>query len=85
MQSLRRKTAEEMLGKSDFDFFPPELAKQFFSDEQKIIETGKPVINQEQYKCTLGDKSGKKRWSVSTKVLWRDDQGEVLGTVGSHP
>jgi len=43
---------QEMFGKSDFDFFPPELAAQFYTDEQKIIETGKPVINQEQYKCT---------------------------------
>ena len=75
-------TPQELLGKSDFDFFPPELAKQFYTDEQKIIETGTPVINQEQYKCNPGDKSGKKHWSVSTKVLWRDDQNAVLGTVG---
>jgi len=75
-------TPQELLGKSDFDFHPPELAKQFFADEQKIIETGQPVINQEQYKATRGDKSGQKRWSVSTKVLWRDDQGVILGTVG---
>jgi PAS domain S-box-containing protein len=73
---------QEMLGKSDFDFFPPELAQQFYNDEQKIIETGTPVINQEQYKCKRGDKSDQKRWSVSTKVLWRNDKGEVLGTVG---
>jgi PAS domain S-box-containing protein len=73
---------KEMLGKSDFDFFPPELAQQFHDDEQKIIDTGTPVINQEQYKCKRGDKSDQKRWSVSTKVLWRDDQNAVLGTVG---
>jgi PAS domain S-box-containing protein len=73
---------QEMLGKSDFDFFPRELAQQFHDDEQKIIETGTPVINQEQYKCKRGDKSGQKRWSVSTKVLWRDDKNNVLGTVG---
>jgi light-regulated signal transduction histidine kinase (bacteriophytochrome) len=70
------------LGKSDFDYFPQELAQQFYNDERKIIETGEPVMNQEQYKSTRGDKTGQKRWSVSTKVLWRDDQGVVLGTVG---
>jgi len=73
---------QEMLGKSDFDFFPPELARQFHDDEQKIIDTGTPVINQEQYKSKRGDKSGQKRWSVSTKVLWRDDENAILGTVG---
>ena len=81
-RDLGAKSPEEMKGKSDFDFFPPELARQFFSDEQKIIETGQPVVNQEQYKCRPSDKSGEKRWSVSTKVLWRDEKGEVLGTVG---
>jgi PAS domain S-box-containing protein len=75
-------TPEGMLGKSDFDFFPAELAQQFFNDEQKIIETGAPVVNQEQFKALRGDKSGEKRWSVSTKVLWRNDEGAILGTVG---
>jgi PAS domain S-box-containing protein len=73
---------QDMFGKSDFDFFPPELAAQFYTDEQKIIETGKPVINQQQYKSNPGDKLGIKRWSFSTKVLWHDDRGVVVGTVG---
>jgi len=35
-----------MKGKSDFDFFPPELAAQFYADEQKIIETASRLYNQ---------------------------------------
>ncbi len=81
-QDLGACSPLEMKGKSDFDFFPPELAAQFYTDEQKIIETGKPVINQEQYKTKPGDKTGIKRWSVSSKVLWRDERGVILGTVG---
>ena len=80
--NLGANSPAEMNGKSDFDFFPPELAAQFYADEKKIIETGQPVINQEQYKSRANDKSGKKYWSVSTKVLWHDAQGKVLGTVG---
>ena len=79
---LGAKSPAEMKGKSDFDFFPQELAAQFFADEQKIIETGGPVINQEQYKCRPGDKSGKKYWSVTSKVIWRDQSGDILGTMG---
>ena len=81
-KALGANSPEEMKGKSDFDFFSPELAAQFFADEQKIIETGGPVINQEQYKARPGDESGEKRWSVSSKVLWRDDHGNILGTAG---
>jgi len=76
------KSPAELKGKSDADFFPQELAAKFYADEQKIIETGQPVYNQEQCKSRPGDNSGKKYWSVSTKVLWRDHQGTVLGTVG---
>ena len=72
----------ELKGKSDYDFFPRELAEQFHADEQKIIATGESVINQEQYKSRPGDTSGKKRWSSASKVIWRDKSGDILGTVG---
>jgi PAS domain S-box-containing protein len=81
-RDMGAKSPADMKGKSDFDFFPPELAKQFFEDEQKIIQTGNPVINQEQHKKKPGDSSSEKRWSVSTKVIWRDENGNILGTVG---
>jgi PAS domain S-box-containing protein len=71
-----------MRGKSDHDFFPGELAGQFFADEQKIITTGDAVINQEQYKVRPGAPVGEKFWSLSSKVLWRGRDGEILGTVG---
>jgi PAS domain S-box-containing protein len=81
-RDLGAKSPEDIKGKSDFDFFPRELAEQYYNDEQTIIKSGKSVINQEQYKANPGDKSGLKRWSVCSKVIWRDDKGEVLGTVG---
>jgi PAS domain S-box-containing protein len=81
-EDLGAKSPAEMKGKSDGDFFPRELAEQFRADEQKIVATGEPVVNQEQYKSRPGDRSGKKRWSVSSKVLWRDADGNILGTVG---
>lgn len=73
---------EEMKGKTDFDFFPQELAAQFYLDEQRTIETGEPVINQEQYKNNPRDPNSPKRWSISSKVPWRDRRGDILGTVG---
>jgi signal transduction histidine kinase len=71
-----------MKGKSDFDFFPRNLAEQFFADEQKIIQTGEAVINQEQFKARPGTESPEKFWSLSSKVVWRDQSGEILGTAG---
>lgn len=81
-KSLGLNSPEEMKGKTDFDFFPAELARQFYLDEQKTIETGQPVINQEQFKNNPRESDSPKRWSISSKVLWRDRQGNILGTVG---
>src|SRR5579862_8840237 len=81
-RALGLNSPEEMKGKTDFDFFPQELARQFYLDEQKTIKTGEPVINQEQYKNNPRDPASPKRWSISSKVLWRDRQGNILGTVG---
>ena len=67
-KGLGVNSPEEIKGKSDFDFFPPELAAQFYTDEQKTIETGVPVINQEQLKNNPRDPGSPKRWTVSSKV-----------------
>ena len=75
-------SAKELKGKSDFDFFPRELAEQFFSDEQRIIATGDSVINQEQHKPCRDSATGEKTWSLASKVTWRGPNGEILGTVG---
>ncbi|MDD3031615.1 MAG: PAS domain S-box protein, partial [Atribacterota bacterium] len=35
---------EEMIGKTDFDYFSPQIAKKSFQDDIKVIKTGKPII-----------------------------------------
>jgi PAS domain S-box-containing protein len=75
------ETPDEMLGKSDFDYFPKDLATQFFADEQALIESGQPIINQEQFNPVPG-KPGENYWAAATKVMWRDRSGKILGTAG---
>jgi PAS domain S-box-containing protein len=35
---------EKLIGKTDFDLFSNEHARQAFEDEQEIIRTGKPIL-----------------------------------------
>ena len=73
---------EEVLGKTDFDFFTPEHARQAFEDEQRILRTGDPLINLEE-KETWTD--GRETWVSTTKLPLRDGKGRVVGTFGiSH-
>ena len=38
----------EVLGKTDFDFYPPDLAAAFYADDQHVIQSGQPVLNREE-------------------------------------
>lgn len=69
----------DIIGKSDFDYYPKEMAKQFFADEQKIISTGNPITNVER---TGLDAEGNIMHMLSTKVPYKNINGEVEGIVG---
>ena len=70
---------EEVVGKTDFDFYPRELAAQYHADDQQVTQTGQPLINQEEQALDL---AGNTRWVLTTKVPLRDEAGKVVGLVG---
>jgi diguanylate cyclase (GGDEF)-like protein/PAS domain S-box-containing protein len=78
-EKYRINNPEEAIGKTDFDFFSKEHAKQAFEDEQKIIKTGKPIINLEE-KETWHKKED--RWVSTTKMPFYDKKGKIIGTFG---
>jgi PAS domain S-box-containing protein len=70
---------DELIGKSDFDFFGEEHARRAFEDEQEIIRTGQPVIGKSE-KETWPD--GRVTWALTSKMPFRNSDGEIIGTVG---
>jgi PAS domain S-box-containing protein len=77
---MGKRTPEEMLGKTDFDFYPNELASEYFALEQALLSSGKPLIACEQYTPNLS--TGEPGWVETTKVHLRDPEGNVIGLVG---
>jgi len=73
------RTAAEAVGRTDFDIFSTEHARQAYVDEQRIMETGKPMIAVEE-KETWPD--GRETWVSTTKVPLRDANGNITGIVG---
>jgi len=69
----------KVIGKNDFDFHPPEKAKEFYEDEQRIILTGKPLINKLEEQTDL---EGRLIWASVTKVPIYNQNGHVTGIIG---
>jgi PAS domain S-box-containing protein len=78
-RALGADDPEEIVGKTDFDFRPQEVATKYRADELAIMESGTPLINQEQMHT---DQTGIQRWVLATKAPWRDSQGKIVGIVG---
>jgi len=69
---------DQIVGKTDFDFFSKEHAQQAYDDEQKIILTGQPISMEE--KETWADRPD--TWVASTKMPLQDINGNIIGTFG---
>jgi PAS domain S-box-containing protein len=70
---------EDLKGKTDFDCYPEEQARGAFEDEQAVMETGRPILDQEEGR-TLAH--GPKVWHLTSKMPWRDPAGNIIGTWG---
>jgi PAS domain S-box-containing protein len=75
-----REKPEDLLGKNDFDFFPREVATGFHEEEQRVIRSGKPMVDREE---TSSDSvTGEIRYCLSTKVPLFDSEGRIAGIAG---
>ena len=80
LHSIGLSQQEDALGKTLFDFFPEPFAKQYTTDERKIIEIGEALLNHEEQ--ILDAKTGKLNWHLTTKVPIRENKGKIIGIVG---
>ncbi|MEI8055385.1 MAG: PAS domain-containing sensor histidine kinase [bacterium] len=72
-------TYKDIVGKSPYDMYPPEIAKIVESNTKKVIETGETLIF-EEYVDDL--KTGKRRYYKAIRSPLVDD-GKIVGTVGT--
>jgi len=78
IQSLGLSNPGDEIGKTDFDFFTEEHARQAYEDEHEIIQSGKPLIKEE--KETRADKPD--TWVSTIKLPLLDHEGKIVGTFG---
>ena len=74
-------TSEELVGKSDFDLFPPERAERCHAAEQDMLRTGEELHDHEG-PTVDENKDPQERWVSTTKTLLRNAHGDIIGFVG---
>jgi PAS domain S-box-containing protein len=75
-------TVNDILGKSDADFYPPEIAAEYRADEEELLRSGQPLVNKNE---PHRDANGDLKAILTTKVPITDGQGKIVGLVGiSH-
>lgn len=76
---MKAGSPQQVVGKTDFDFYSKEVADIFYNDELAIIQSGQPIINKEE----IGfDEEGNELVISTTKVPIKDSTGSVIGLVG---
>jgi len=76
---LSAGSPEDMIDKTDFDYFTKEHAEPAYKDEQKVIKTSKSIEGKVE-KETYPD--GRTNWVSTTKIPRYDKEGNVIGTLG---
>lgn len=72
-------TPEQVIGKTDLDFFPKEMARKYFEDDQEILRTGKGVVGKIE---RAPREDGGITYVSTTKIPHYDKEGHIVGTIG---
>ena len=74
------KDPETMIGKTDHDFSPRDMADQYVAEDRRVIQTRRPVTYQA---WLIPDHHGALKWYLSSKIPLFDKAGEVIGIAGA--
>jgi two-component system, sensor histidine kinase and response regulator len=78
-RAMGLQSPDDLIGKTDFDFFPREFAIVYYQDEQNLIHSKQPLVDHEEQSVT---ETGHPIWLLTTKVPLLDSNGDVAGIAG---
>ena len=69
---------EQMVGKTDYELFPAEMAAKYRGDDHRIMASGETEEIEESYYTPTGEE----RIIRTVKAALRDEQGQITGVLG---
>lgn len=79
MANFVGKKTKEIIGKTDFDIFPENVAKIMAEDDMEVITKGQAKLNIER---NISMPDGRTVWLSSNKTPYYDKNGKVCGIIG---
>ncbi|QDT03564.1 Signal transduction histidine-protein kinase BarA [Rubripirellula lacrimiformis] len=76
---LKLDSPDDLLGRTDYDFSPPELACDYVADDQNVMRDRRPLLDREESHRT---DDGTELCLLTTKVPLFNPEGDVIGVVG---
>jgi PAS domain S-box-containing protein len=74
------KKEDQIIGKSDFDLFPPSLAENFRRDDEGILKTGRARLGIVEL---FFNRQGIPDWFITNKMPVIGQSGKVIGVMGT--
>lgn len=71
--------ARDIIGKTDYDFFPKDQADKMAADDNYVLRTGKPIVG--KIERTLLP-NGSWNQVITTKIPMYNRAGKIMGTMG---
>ena len=78
-RSMGVSSPERLLKRTDYDFYPHEIAERYLRDEQNVMCSKQALLNREE-ECV--NEKGERISLLTTKVPLLDDHGVVIGIAG---
>lgn len=70
---------KEIVGKTDADIFPAEIAQVFLGDDLRLREKGEPLMNKMEL---ITRRAGGIEWRMTSKIPLRDNEDNIVGSAG---
>lgn len=71
---------DELIGKNDFELFSSDAAEKYSVVERELFKSGQAKVGHLEQIYDHGSQSN--RWVATTKIPFRDENGDVAGLVG---
>ena len=75
------ESPDELIGKTDFDFFPEKEAREFQAADQAVLSSGTSVIGKENR--FVHPVHGDERWLLTSRVAVKGPDGNVVSLAGA--